>query len=415
MWRKVDGVKLWGKSPLFKLVDAALLVIGDMSATIEAANPAAVRLLGPELGALPCAAAVLGATVPVALSAVIQAAKRREDTHAVLRLPCRTAHGARTLTFSLAALPEAPGRWLATITPAVVGQGDWPGSFAEILHALPLGVELYDRDLNALFYNKASDDLFLYQEHAVVHFEDWWILGFPDPAVRARVVEEWHQLMAAAERAPDSIQQTEWVVRCRDGVDRAVQFRFRWVGQTYVLVVSDVTAQRQLEQDLRRLAGSDPLTGLLNRRRFLEQAEAVFSAPREAGALSMLMLDIDHFKSINDAHGHAAGDAVISIVAELCRRVLRGEDSIARMGGEEFAVLMPQAGPQMALALADRLICEVARAPVEVEGRPIAVQLSIGGTARCAEDGSVFDVLARADRALYAAKHGGRNRAIFMS
>ncbi|OYW35657.1 MAG: hypothetical protein B7Z45_06485 [Azorhizobium sp. 12-66-6] len=212
-----------------------------------------------------------------------------------------------------------------------------------------------------------------------------------------------------------SIQQTEWVVRCRDGVDRAVQFRFRWVGQTYVLVVSDVTAQRQLEQDLRRLAGSDPLTGLLNRRRFLEQAEAVFSAPREAGALSMLMLDIDHFKSINDAHGHAAGDAVISIVAELCRQVLRGEDSIARMGGEEFAVLMPQAGPQMAMALADQLIAEVSRAPVEAEGRPIAVQLSIGGTARCAEDGSVFDVLARADRALYAAKHGGRNRAVFMS
>ncbi|MFG1421459.1 GGDEF domain-containing protein [Roseixanthobacter liquoris] len=415
MWRTVDGVKLWGESPLFKLVDAALLVLGDVSMMIEAANPAAARLLGPELGTLPCAAAILGTTVPLALSAVIQGAKRRADTHAVLRLPCRTAYGSRTLTFSLAALPEAPGRWLATVTPAVVGQGDWPGSFAEILHALPVGVELYDRDLNALFYNKASDDLFLYQEHAVVHFEDWWSLGFPDPQVRARVVEEWHQRMAAAEREPESIQQTEWVVRCRDGIDRAVQFRFRWVGQTYVLVVSDVTAQRQLEQDLRRLAGSDPLTGLLNRRRFLEQAEEVFSARSEAGAFSMLMLDIDRFKSINDAHGHAAGDAVISIVAALCREALRDEDSIARMGGEEFAVLMPQAGPQMAMALAERLIAEVSRAPVEVDGRGIAVQLSIGGTSRGPEDRSVFDVLARADRALYAAKHGGRNRAIFMS
>ncbi|MFG1397401.1 GGDEF domain-containing protein [Roseixanthobacter pseudopolyaromaticivorans] len=383
--------------------------------TIEAANPAASRLFGPELGPLPSAATHFGAAVPEALRAAMEGARAGGEARAVLRLPCRTAHGVRTLTFSLAALPDAPGRWLATVAPAVAGQGEWPGSFAEILHALPVGVELYDRDLNALFYNRASDDLFLYPEHAVVHFEDWWSLGFPDPKVRALVVEEWRQRMAAAARDPESIQQTEWLVRCRDGTDRAVQFRFRWVGQTYVLVLSDVTAQRQLEQDLRRLAGSDPLTGLLNRRRFLEQAEAVFAAPLDATDLSMLMLDIDHFKAINDAHGHATGDAVISIVAELCRQILRSEDSIARMGGEEFAVLMPQAGPHMAMALADRLIAEVSQSPVAVGERRIPVQLSIGGTSRCAADGSVFDVLARADRALYAAKNAGRNRAIFMS
>jgi diguanylate cyclase (GGDEF)-like protein len=164
-------------------------------------------------------------------------------------------------------------------------------------------------------------------------------------------------------------------------------------------------------EELSRLAGTDPLTGLPNRRGFEANARALL-APRGRRA-SVLLLDLDRFKSINDGHGHPAGDAVLRAAAEVLGRHLRGGDVPARLGGEEFAVLLPGTGATEAAALAERLRAALAAEVPHPAGAPASVTVSIG-VAAVARDGApqpaLDAALAAADAALYRAKQGGRNR-----
>jgi diguanylate cyclase (GGDEF)-like protein len=163
----------------------------------------------------------------------------------------------------------------------------------------------------------------------------------------------------------------------------------------------------RLQAELRQQSRTDPLTGCLNRRAALERLEAEAArARREGQPLTVAVLDVDHFKHVNDGHGHAAGDAVLR---ELVRRLggaLRASDSFGRLGGEEFLVLWPHAAdPQ---AIAERIRDAVAGHPFVV-GRALRVTASVGVTTT-AGDEPVDVVLARADEALYEAKLAGRDR-----
>ncbi|WP_051356346.1 GGDEF domain-containing protein [Azorhizobium doebereinerae] len=296
-----------------------------------------------------------------------------------------------------------------------LGEADRPRrTFSEILHALPVGVEIYDRNFDAVFYNKAADDLFLYVEKPVLHHDEWWELGFPDPVARAAAIAEWRQMVALAHDQPGTAHTGEWNVRCRDGLQHIVQYRFCFLGDTYILVLLDVTEQRRLEAELRWLANVDPLTEAFNRRRFLAEAELTFATCRENGrALTLLMLDIDHFKAVNDRHGHGVGDEVIRLVARRCQEAVRAGDMLARMGGEEFAVLLPDAGPADARRVADGLLDAVTATPLQLGALNLPVGISIGGTCARPDDPHVDAVLKRADRALYTAKNAGRGRVVF--
>lgn len=155
---------------------------------------------------------------------------------------------------------------------------------------------------------------------------------------------------------------------------------------------------------------TDHLTGLPNRRHLDEVFAKEFSRARRHGLpTSLLMLDLDHFKQVNDGWGHLAGDAVLAAVARLVRTEARAEDTVARYGGEELTVLMPQTRLGDALAVAERIRAAVEAQVVYWEGQAIPVTLSIG----CAEleplDAGPEDLLRRADRKLYEAKHSGRN------
>lgn len=169
-----------------------------------------------------------------------------------------------------------------------------------------------------------------------------------------------------------------------------------------------LVAITHLDRTLRRtarLSRLDPLTGLANRRAFLEVAEIrVASAPSSA----LIALDVDHFKMINDTHGHAAGDACLVAVARAIRRRARSEDLTGRLGGEEFAILLSGATLEEAREVADRLI-----APIEVaipnRAAPIRLTMSAGVTAFRPELG-YERAFRQADRALYAAKESGRAR-----
>ncbi|WP_367714968.1 diguanylate cyclase [Nitratireductor sp. GISD-1A_MAKvit] len=180
-----------------------------------------------------------------------------------------------------------------------------------------------------------------------------------------------------------------------------------------MMLASAMARQKELIGQLSHLASRDPLSNLLNRRAFDELAgRRAFECARHSRPVSVLMVDIDHFKSINDRFGHAAGDKVISIAAARLSGLLRLQDVIGRIGGEEFAILLPGCGRRQAIEIAERIRSAFSQTPVSLEnGVSIVVTLSVGLAA--AADGSVeLDaLLAEADEALYQAKRLGRNRA----
>lgn len=179
-----------------------------------------------------------------------------------------------------------------------------------------------------------------------------------------------------------------------------------------VVVSRDITEQKRLEADLREMAATDMLTGLPNRRHFLgqlEQENARVSRAEEKCA-AVLMIDIDHFKMVNDTFGHAAGDHVLRHLATLMREDLRKVDTLGRLGGEEFAVILPGADSPAAEIFAERLRKQVAETPAVFDKWTIPVTISIGVTEIKPGDDSADGALTRADRALYRAKECGRNR-----
>ena len=169
---------------------------------------------------------------------------------------------------------------------------------------------------------------------------------------------------------------------------------------------------RQAEKKLRVLATTDPLTQLLNRRSLLELAdEALRNTPQAAPAsLAFVLADVDHFKSINDQHGHAAGDAVLTAVSDVLRQAVRGQDKVARWGGEEFLVMMPGATLETARAVAERLREQVAAIHVPFEGKHIRVSMTFGVSVYHGNGESLDAPINRADVALYAGKQAGRNQ-----
>jgi diguanylate cyclase (GGDEF)-like protein len=185
-----------------------------------------------------------------------------------------------------------------------------------------------------------------------------------------------------------------------------------------VLLLRDVTMrermQRELERayaDLERLARTDPLTGLANRRRFMEELEQeVERSERYGRPLSVVALDLDHFKSVNDSHGHAAGDDVLREAAQALQSVCRDVDLAARMGGEEFSLLLPETDIPGARIVAERVRERIAgaahRSPA---GQAFRVTASLGvATVKPGASGEAL--LQAADEALYRAKDAGRNR-----
>jgi diguanylate cyclase (GGDEF)-like protein len=180
-----------------------------------------------------------------------------------------------------------------------------------------------------------------------------------------------------------------------------------------VIILFDITDRKEAERQLEVMAATDPLTGVTNRRFFYELAEAeVGRSLRSAHPLAVVMLDVDHFKRINDRHGHLAGDGVLRNVAAECGRTLRQSDVFARFGGEEFVCLLPETDLAAALVAAERLRAAVEATPLAAPGgEALRVTVSVGVAHRGAgEDGSLDGLLARADAAMYASKDRGRNR-----
>jgi diguanylate cyclase (GGDEF)-like protein len=183
------------------------------------------------------------------------------------------------------------------------------------------------------------------------------------------------------------------------------------VGDSVLKFVVHGSVEARYHEELYQLATSDPLTGLYNRRQFQELMEKeILRATRSERPLVLALIDIDHFKAINDRHGHPGGDGVIREMARLLRENARAEQLIARIGGEEFAVAYAEESLADATAAAERLRTLVERHAFDVGGEPVRVSVSIGVAQWRHGTGGLSELMRAADAQLYGAKRAGRNR-----
>jgi len=175
----------------------------------------------------------------------------------------------------------------------------------------------------------------------------------------------------------------------------------------------EIEERQRLEKDLRHLAQTDDLTGLNNRRWFFELAEQELRHTRRMGnPLGLCMLDIDHFKAVNDLYGHAAGDQVLKIVANLCRQELRASDIIGRFGGEEFVIALPDSDLDATCTTAERLRTRLAQFQLPGIFKGLSLTMTAGVTQISPAEASLEPALLRADHALYTGKSNGRNTVV---
>ncbi|AXY00040.1 GGDEF domain-containing protein [Vibrio alfacsensis] len=174
--------------------------------------------------------------------------------------------------------------------------------------------------------------------------------------------------------------------------------------------VRNVTKTHLLEKRLKQLSETDELTGVLNRRAFLSRLDDALSAQSSRSqTLSCIMIDIDHFKEINDQVGHFSGDKVICDVAEICQSAIRSSDFIGRLGGEEFAVILTNTSAIKAYDVAERIRQSVQNTSCQVDDIEINTTVSIGVAEHDEENPTARQLMIRADKAMYYSKHTGRN------
>ena len=242
---------------------------------------------------------------------------------------------------------------------------------------------------------------------------DWAFLSLVHPQERdhmAEVVEQAAQGGVDAERdctlvlADGSHKHVHFQAEVsRDAEGRAVSL---------LCTVQDITERKRMEAELRELAATDALTGLPNRRHFMLQLGSELArVQRQPGLKSaLLMLDLDHFKLVNDTYGHGVGDAVLRHFAELAGNEMRKVDTLGRLGGEEFAILLPDTDLPGAQFVAERLRQRLEASAFFSKGQPVPLTVSVGIGLVDPADHSLEAVLARCDQALYVAKRKGRNR-----
>jgi diguanylate cyclase (GGDEF)-like protein len=261
-------------------------------------------------------------------------------------------------------------------------------------------------------------DLFDHEEKVIrgaTHFlEDHF--GDPEELRRAlkellqayqQSAKEQRQLMRAGDRQQEQLRQVSQELKEKS---RLLEEQARHLLILNTDLAHEVETRKALEVELRIQATTDPLTGVYNRRRFLELGEYEFAREaRNKRGLCLLNLDIDHFKKVNDNYGHGVGDETLVRFSQACRTCLRALDTIGRLGGEEFAILMPETTLSEACQVAERIRACVAACAMQGTEGPFHITVSVGA-AQLGPSEPFTTLMVRADMHLYAAKHGGRNR-----
>jgi diguanylate cyclase (GGDEF)-like protein len=290
---------------------------------------------------------------------------------------------------------------------------------AAIHEASPDGILVVDGDDTIVSHNQRLLEVWGIDPADVPGSVEGDLAGLPDHRLLSRALEKVADrdgfLQRVHELYADPGLEDLSEIELTDGRTLERHSRALWgMGYRYlgrVWFFRDITERKNHERQLEELSNRDPLTGVANRRHFFERAEAELARSRRfSHELAFLMVDIDRFKGINDHWGHAAGDRVLRDLCAAAEEVLRREDLVGRLGGEEFAVLVPETGLDGAAALAERLRAHVAERKVPAERKAIRYTVSIGVAELAPGEGALEAALERADAALYAAKRAGRDR-----
>lgn len=306
---------------------------------------------------------------------------------------------------------------------AILARGDRPEfehSLVEAIYeASPDGILVVDEHAVVVSRNQRFLDVWHIEPEALVGGGERSLTGSGDEKVLEQalglVAEPDVFMQRVQELYADPVLEDVCFIDLTDGRTLERHSRALWASDGAYLgrvwFFRDITAHKQTEQALKAMSLRDELTGVANRRSFFERGATEFARARRSGqALSLVMVDIDHFKQVNDRWGHAAGDAVLMNLCACAQAELREVDLFARFGGEEFAALLPDTTLAGATVLAERLRARVAAQVTTWEGEAIRYTLSAGVATLGSHDASVETLLRRADDALYAAKRAGRDR-----
>ncbi|MBS0293971.1 MAG: EAL domain-containing protein [Proteobacteria bacterium] len=285
-----------------------------------------------------------------------------------------------------------------------------------ILNHMPVGVNLV-RDGVIVFRNDRHVQICGYGAQDAPDVDRWWQLVLPDDTQRRQAREAWRDACAAARHHADrAIRPVECLITSKAGLQRAVELSGVMLEDSHIVTMVDQSRRRQAEEEVRYLAYNDPLTGLPNRRLLLDrlqQALAFSARHRQCGAV--LMLDLDHFKHINETQGHDMGDRLLHAVAERLRACIPADDTLARHGGDEFVVVLKDLGANLQEAAANaeavgHKLLDAMREPFVIGGgEPIHSTLSVGIAIFQGLSESADELLKRSDLAMYEAKGAGRD------
>jgi diguanylate cyclase (GGDEF)-like protein len=340
------------------------------------------------------------------VNATLARAHAGDSTPVDLRLP-----NGEVLRFQCFALP-CGGRMLSyTLITDIVRRSDELQVLRDAIENIEQGIVLIDEALVVRFANKKAREywgLTLEQCHSrmslvdyITHVKQAGLYSVPEDAIEDYVIKRV-TMIKSGDQTPFDIPVTGG--RTIRAQCTALAEGGRMLSYTEVSDLVDRAEQQE------KLATTDVLTGLYNRRQFMRIAEAEWDRfKRYQRNFSLIYFDIDNFKAINDRLGHDAGDRAIMRVAEVCSRQKRGSDILARMGGDEFVVLMPETGQETAHAFAERLRCAVSSEPLDVDGIAIDLTVSIGVAVTDAGLDGIKALLKIADARLYLAKKEGRN------
>ncbi len=277
-----------------------------------------------------------------------------------------------------------------------------------IIHSSPLAILALDPEDHVTMWNPAAEAMF--------GWSDKQVLGQVNPTVPENKAKEYNALRLATLNGM-AFSNLDTLRMKKDGEQFPVSVSVaplrgqnsEVIGRLHI--IADSTERKKLQEDLRQQATTDELTKVSNRRHFIELANSeIKRALRLRRPPSVALIDIDHFKQINDTYGHAVGDQALIRFAKLCQMYIREIDVFARFGGDEFILLLPETNQEQAYEVLERIRLALTAQPLDLNGRQVALTIS-AGIASLSGDQDALDVLiSQADQALYRAKETGRNK-----
>lgn len=305
---------------------------------------------------------------------------------------------------------KGPDSVFRTRDAAVMPSGD--DRFRIISNTILDAILMMDDKGHIVFWNPAAEQIFGYKESEILGKD---LHGTLVPSNYREAFAEGHRAFMETGTGNAIGKVQELTALRKDGSEFPVELSLspmqvegRWWA---VGIIRDITRRKATEKKLKVLAVTDGLTNLYNRRFLMNRLRQEFDrANRYQRELSVLMIDVDHFKVVNDEHGHDSGDRVLQSLASRLVKSVRRTDLVARYGGEEFVVALPESGRDESALLAERIRVAVEADFMDLAGTRIAITVSIGGATRTEGINDPEILLKMADEALYAAKQAGRNR-----